>query len=344
MPEDGSEWLHLLPGGGEVHTADGRGPYLVDDYQDLAERSLLEGDSLVLDECHSTDLAAPRGEPAPARGWINRLEARANGIWGLVQWTETGKQLRADKAYRGISPVIAHDRDKRILAIRRASLVNQPNLKGLEALHAEGNPMEMMKKIAEALGLGEDADEEMILAAIHKMKKGGGADADKEAMQSALTDALAPIGQALALQGEVTTDAIVERIGALQADGDDNAITVLQSELTATTTKLNALQEGIALQAATAFVDQAIAEGRVGVKPLRERYIAMHQKDPEGTEELIGAMAKVAGTALHQERSGPKPSADITEADQSVIALMGLDPKAFKAARMAELGIEEEAA
>ena len=30
------EWLHLLPGGGEIHTGDGRGPYTVDDYEALA--------------------------------------------------------------------------------------------------------------------------------------------------------------------------------------------------------------------------------------------------------------------------------------------------------------------
>jgi phage I-like protein len=343
MPEDGREWLHLLPGGGRVETVDGRGPYTVEDYDALTAASLTDGERLVLDECHSTDLAAPLGQPAPARGWIVALEAREDGIWGLVEWTGTGRQLREDKAYRGISPVIAHTKNKQIVAIRRASLVNQPNLKGLEALHAEENGMNFMKAIAAALGLGEDASEEAILAAVKKMGDGG----DNDAMQSAISAALEPIATALALQGEVTCDAIVSQIGALRADGgnENAAITALQSELVATTKQLNALQANISLQAAQAFVDGAIAEGRVGVKPMRDRYIAMHQKDPKGTEELIAAMPAVASEAVSLHGRQPaRTTTDLDEADRAVIALMGIDPAAFKKARAAELGIEEEAA
>ncbi len=340
LPDDGCEWLHLLPGGGRIETVDGRGPYTVENYEALVANSLADG-NLVLDECHSTDLAAPKGQPAPARGWIVALEARADGVYGLVEWTGTGRQLRKDKAYRGISPVIAHTKDKRVVAIRRASLVNQPNLKGLEALHAEDNGMDFMKQLAAALGLGEDATEEAILAAVKANFSGG-----EDEVDNAINAALQPIATALALQGAVTSDAIVARLGTLREGGsDDTAITALQSELTATTKQLNALQAGISLQAATAFVDQAIAEGRVGVKPLRGRYIAMHQKDPKGTEELIAAMPAVATevVSLHG-RQPARTTTDLDDADRAVIALMGIDPAAFKKARAAELGIEEEVA
>jgi phage I-like protein len=342
MPEDGREWLHLLPGGGRIETLDARGPYTVEDYAAVAAASLTDGERLVLDECHSTDLAAPMGQPAPARGWIVALEARRDGIWGLVEWTGTGRQLREDKAYRGISPVIAHTKNKQVVAIRRASLINQPNLKGLEALHAEENGMDFMKAIAAALGLGEDASEEAILAAVKKMSDGG-----KDVMEDAINAALQPIATALALQGEVTAPAIVSRIGALRTEGgsDETAIIALQSELAATTKQLNTLQARISLQAAEAFVDQAIAEGRVGVKPLRDRYIAMHQKDPTGTEELVKAFPAVASEAVSLHGRQPaRTTTDLDEADRAAIALMGIDPAAFKKARAAELGIEEEAA
>ncbi|WP_237440632.1 phage protease [Erythrobacter ramosus] len=343
MPEDGREWLHLLPGGGRVETVDGRGPYTVEDYDALIAASLTDGERLVLDECHSTDLAAPLGQPAPARGWIVALEARQDGIWGQVEWTGTGRQLREDKAYRGISPVIAHTKNKQIVAIRRASLVNQPNLKGLEALHAEENGMDFMKAIAAALGLGDDATEEAILAAVKKMS--GGSENNKE-MASAINAALQPIATALALQGAVTSDAILTRIGTLREGvADETAITALQSQLVETTKQFNALQASISLQAAQAFVDGAIAEGRVGVKPMRDRYIAMHQKDPKGTEELIAAMPAVASEAVSLHGRQPaRTTTDLDEADRAVIALMGIDPAAFKKARAAELGIEEEVA
>lgn len=112
------EWIHLVPTG-QVTTIDGRGPYRVADATALARVSLqaADGQRLVLDENHSTDLAAPKGEPAPARGWIVELEARPDGIWGKVEWTKSGLELMADKAYRHISPVITHLEDGLVLSL-----------------------------------------------------------------------------------------------------------------------------------------------------------------------------------------------------------------------------------
>ena len=47
-------------------------------------------------------------------------------------------------------------------------------------------------------------------------------------------------------------------------------------------------------------------------------------------------MPKVAGS-LGGNRPAPKKSADLDDADRSVIALMGLDPAEFKKARAAEV-------
>ncbi|KZX92308.1 hypothetical protein A3718_12115 [Erythrobacter sp. HI0019] len=336
-----SEWLHLLPGGGTVRTGDGRGPYTVDDYEALAAVSLGDGDRLVLDECHSTDLAAPKGQSAPARGWIVALEARADGIWGQVEWTGTGRQLRADKAYRGISPVIAHTKDNRIVAIKRASLVNDPNLQGLTALHQKESEMDFRAMLIELLKLDTDADDAAIEAALRKAMEGPAEEADVE---TAVQSALAPIRKQLQLEDGAD---IAATITALQAAGNDDRqteiITSLQGQLTAVSTQLAEMQTDQALQAATRFVDNAIAEGRVGVKPQRDLYIAMHQENPQRTETLIGAMAKVGGISLHAQRDVPGRTAELDDADTSVIALMGIDPEEFKKTRAAELGVEQEA-
>ncbi|MBL45132.1 MAG: hypothetical protein CMN71_10580 [Sphingomonadaceae bacterium] len=336
-----SEWLHLLPGGGEIHTGDGRGPYTVDDYEALAAASLGDGERLVLDECHSTDLAAPKGHSAPARGWIVELQARADGIWGLVEWTGTGRQLRADKAYRGISPAILHTRDKKIVGIARASLVNVPNLKGLTALHQKETSMNFRELLIELLKLDREADDAAIEAALRKAMEGAGKEADVE---TAVQSALVPIRQQLGI-GE--DGDIAETITALQAAGNDDRtteiITSLQSQLGDVTTRLTALQAKQTLDAATAFVDKAIEEGRVGVKPQRDVYIAMHQENPQRTETLIGAMAKVGGGPSLHQRQVPDRNAELDHTDNSVIALMGLDPEEFKKTRAAELGVEQEA-
>lgn len=330
------DWVHLLPVG-EVRTVDGRGPYRVKDVQALMAASLPDGAKLVLDENHSTDLAAPKGGEAPARGWIVELQARQDGIWGRVEWTPRGREIVGSREYRGISPVIAHAKDKTVLAIRRASLVNQPNLEGLTALNSEDN-MDFRNSVASALGLAEGATDDEIVSAV----RNACGNMTAEAAQAALQSALSPIATAAGLAADADAEAIVAGVTALQAGqgGDDEAVTALQSELAAVTTKLNTLEAGIARQAAETFVDGAIAEGRVGVKPLRDRYIAMHQKDPAGTEELVAAMPKVAGTALHQRKSAERT--DLDEADKSVIALMGLDPEEFKKTRAAEAGETEE--
>jgi phage I-like protein len=176
---DVPEFVHLLPAG-KILTRDGRGPYRLDDATAVIAGSLAKGASLPIDENHSTDLAAPKGAPAPARGWIVELQARADGIWGRVQWTDEGRGMVASRAYRHISPVIAYDATGRVHRILRASLVNEPNLVSLTALNAANataNPEPFimdLTKLIEMLGLPADADEAAVIEAIRALSQKAG--------------------------------------------------------------------------------------------------------------------------------------------------------------------------
>lgn len=279
------EWIHLIPAG-EIRTNDGRGPYRVNDMTALMAASLKAGDKLVLDSVHATDLAAPRGEDAPARGWIVELQARADGIWGRVEWTATGRRMVEDREYRGVSPVIAHRKDGTVVQLLRASLVNAPNFQGLKALHQEERRMDFRAKLLEVLGLGSDADDDAIVAAISS-KLEAKSDDRAEALQSALGS----IAVAVGLDGKAETSAIVAGVEQLKAaEGADERITALQAELAGVTTELSALRTDSKKKAAEAFVDGAIAAGRMGIKPVRDRYISMHMKNAAETEELVNAM------------------------------------------------------
>lgn len=339
-PEDGSEWIHLLPGGGKVETQDKRGPYSVPSYDAIVTAFNQAQQPLVVDECHATDLAAPLGGSAPARGWIVALEARQDGIWGRVEWNSEGRKLRADKAYRGISPAILHDKAMRVLGIARASLINLPNLKGLTALHQEERRMDWKAMLIEALGLEADATDEAIEAAVIKKLGMGDEEASEEALQSALQAQAKPIAAALGLQADASSDAIVTAIGQLKSGGND-VITTLQSELTSVSEQLTALQSERAGEKSAAFIDQAIREGRVGVKAKRKEYIAMHQENAERTEAVIEALPKVAGLALQHREEPARSSSDLSDGDKAAIALMGVDPAAFKKTRAVELGETE---
>lgn len=324
------EWVHLLPNG-EIRTADSRGPFHVRNGAALMQRSLTAGDRLVIDENHATDLAAPRGEPAPARGWITELQARQDGIWGKVEWTTAGRRLLASKAYRGISPVIEYLADKSIVAIRRASLVNQPNLRGLTALNSESSTMDFLAKLAAALGLDSNASEEVILADVAKLKDESGekaADA-KVALQAQLS----PIAEALGLAKDAESDVIVSTATALMAAGADkngDVVTGLMGQITALSAEVETLRTDTAREKATAFVDGAIAARKAGVKPLREHYIAMHMQDPERVEKEINSFVSlnVSHTGLQPEPPKDGKTA-LTPEQKRAVALMGIDEAAY---------------
>jgi len=336
LPEDGKapEWVHLLPTG-EIRTIDGRGPYRVTDAAAVIAESLQSISGAVIDENHATDLAAPRGEAAPARAWIREFEARADGIWGKVDWTAAGARLVTSKAYRGLSPVIEYMPDGRVVAIRRASLVNRPNLRGLTALHSEEPTMTLLEKLAAALGLPAATTEEAAIAAVTTMH------AARAETSTALQAALAPIAKAVGLAETADARAVlvgVQGVAAAAGQGTDQVVTALQAELATVTTQLNGLLGEGKKRAAETFVDAAIREGRVGVKPMRERYVAMHQVDPANVEALIAAMPVLGGGGQIVPATPPAANGEISlnAAEAQAAKLLGIDPKAMAATLKAE--------
>jgi phage I-like protein len=166
--EAGADWIHLLPAG-VIRTNDGRGPYRIADAKELIDASLLQaGGKLAIDENHAIDLAAPKGGPSPAVGWIVALQTRADGVWGHVEWNDAGKQLIATKAYRGISPVFVHNQAGTISRLLRASLTNSPNLRDLTALHQE-NAMDELAELRELLELSAEADAPTIVGKVREL-------------------------------------------------------------------------------------------------------------------------------------------------------------------------------
>jgi phage I-like protein len=281
---DAPEWVHLLPiQGGKVLTRDPRGPYTVPDVDAVIAASMAEAEGLLIDENHVTDAPGNQGREAPARGWIKEMQARADGIWGRVEWNAAGRALLAERAYRRLSPVIRHLADKKIIQIIGASLTNRPNLVGITALNTENAGMSW-DKIAKALGLADGAGEEDILTAIGKM-----------ATATAAQSALAEVGTAL---GVANGDSAAIVAAAKAAKAGDTAMTALQAELKDVSAKLVALQTEGARDRAAAFVDGAIKRGHVGVKPLRDHYIARHMADAAAVEKEIGAMPVIAPGAL----------------------------------------------
>lgn len=255
------EWVQLLPAG-LIATGDTRGPYSVRDMAQVIALSFADGDRLPIDENHSTDLAAPKGLPAPARGWITAMEARDGSLWGRVEWTAMGRQLVEGREYRGISPVIIHDKNKRIERILRASLVNRPNLRGLARLNAEGS-MDLMKTLVGVLGLDPaNTTPEQVVEAIKKLQGGGKAMHAQEQQSTELrtifgVDAEGDLVAAARASTEARTAA---------ADGEGKVVKALQAEIADLGTEIKTLRDSGAKKSADVFVDGEIKKGRAGVK------------------------------------------------------------------------------
>jgi hypothetical protein len=80
------------------------------DCEDIVKNFARFGIKLVIDYEHQSLNSVDNGEPAPAAGWINKLEKKDNGIWATdIEWTEEAKGYIETKRYRYISPVILFD-------------------------------------------------------------------------------------------------------------------------------------------------------------------------------------------------------------------------------------------
>lgn len=318
------EWVHLLPTvQGKVQTQDNRGPYDVTDAEAIIAASFADQPKLQIDENHAEDLKSGKGEPSPARGWITELQARADGIWGKVEWTSAGRTLVADKAYRAMSPVILHDKAKRVVAILRASLVNRPNLKGLVSLNQETS-MDAMAQMAAALGLAEGASADDILAAI-KALKDKKSDDDMPAMQSALTE----IGVALGVEGQAKPDAIVA--AAKLAAGGKDSLVALQSQVTSLTAELNTIKSASARAASEAYVKGEIAKGRLIPANAVDDMISLHMSNPDLAIKMVeGALM---GAPTHTVATPPAAKdgvVSLNAAQLEACAALGLSEEDYK--------------
>jgi phage I-like protein len=130
-----TQWVHLLPAG-TVTGRDGRGPYTVDAeaVQAVLAAYAAHGGHLPVDYEHQSLGASQRSGPVPAAGWIEALEARADGVWGLVRWTERAAELLSRREYRYLSPVFSYLVESgRVIALEGAALTHTPNLAELQA-------------------------------------------------------------------------------------------------------------------------------------------------------------------------------------------------------------------
>jgi len=166
----GPEWIKVTPRG-KFTARDGR---VFDvDPELLAARFAKDGVDLPVDIDHATVKKALFGDEAPAVGWISKLEARADGLYGKVEWLEKGLRTLAARTHRYISPTLKHDDNGKAYWLHSAALVaapaaSMPSVASADLANHQEKPM--LKAIAAALGLSEDASEASCLSAVTNLK------------------------------------------------------------------------------------------------------------------------------------------------------------------------------
>lgn len=247
-------WVQLFPAGPELVARDGR-RWIADPAAVIAAFASNRG-PLPIDYEHGQDHLAVRGEAAPAAGWIVALEDRGGEVWGQVEWTERAAAMIAAREYRFLSPAFNHEKGGRVTRLLGAGLVNRPALE-MTALSRETPTAQkehmMLKAIAKALGLPDDAKEDAILTAIAARDRTITALAGALKIEAGAVDEASVAGAVARLREEAAT----------AAQPGQAELAALRQTLADTQTALTALQKKDGDREIDAALDRVAAEGKI---------------------------------------------------------------------------------
>ena len=117
-------WANLLPKSPDLTARDGR-RWRYSPAEVIAAFTANQG-PLAVDYEHAQD-RRPKGEQAPAAGWIVAMEERDGALWGEIEWTERAGNMVREREYRFLSASM-QTVDGRIIGLHGAGLVNRPAL------------------------------------------------------------------------------------------------------------------------------------------------------------------------------------------------------------------------
>lgn len=177
LPADG--WVHLASIGEHPHDNGEEAVVQVVDsaaVDRMVREFQAEGRPRLLDFDHESRDAS---KSTVAAGWVEEVQARANGLWGRVRWSDQGQLAVGNGRFRFISPVwtvtkLGGDR-VRPVRLLDAALTNQPNLSGMLPISNRGlgpqTTNTTMKTVAALLGLNDAAAEEQISSAVRNLQE-----------------------------------------------------------------------------------------------------------------------------------------------------------------------------
>lgn len=329
VPEGLPVWIHILPSG-TFRGRDGRGPYVLGDAQAVIQASLsyAAGADLVVDYDHQTLSAEEHSGPVPAAGWIKALEAREDGIWARVEWTDAAAASLKAKEYRYFSPVFDYDtRTGEVARIKLGALTNVPNLPLQAAASRQGDTMnELLERLCYMLNLPLTTTVEDMLGQLDKLKE----------MIAGAKDTVAAsidLAKLVGLPTETAMAALVQSVQSRLAQPPDPAQWVPRPQFDVISRALTELQGKTQTAEVERLVTEAMSAGKVppAMKAWATDYAT---RDHEGFKQFV-ENAPVIADANHSA-GGLPPGGDaktLTPEEETVAHAMGLSAEAFLAAK-----------
>lgn len=312
LPQGEAPKSILLIPAGRFSPRDARKPWANSDPEAViaASDALQMTAGLPIDYDHATDLAAPKGMPAPAAGWIKKLRVQDGAIWGDVEWTEAGAKAVASGAWRYISPVFDYSKKDRIVTrLLRAALTNNPALYDTAIAAREGKQEEddmehdeFKAKLAALHGLGEDASHEEILKACQAAKAAAEDDDEDE--------------------GEDTDQAAARLIASGKV--------VSQEKFTSLLTEVNQLKADRRRETAAVKVDAAIREFKL-TPAQRDWAISYCAADEKAFDEFIAKQPalKLGADGRFEHRNPGEQGAVLSKDEERICAAFGMKSEEY---------------
>ena len=311
--------IHLIPIG--YHKTE-KGDFTLDDIPAIIAKFENSKNDMVIDYEHQT----LHGNEAPAAGWIKRLFAKEDGLWGDVEWTEKARNYIKNKEYRYLSPVFAIDATRKVIKLINAGLTNQPAIDGMQPLVnkenlniEEGQDMfneKQSKELLQLLACKEDSTVETVFDAIKKLKEKAEVIANK-----AVTTAL----------GVSETARESEIVGTIMAmkQGSDSA--------TDMAARLAAMETAMKKRNAEEAIELAMKQGKItpAQKEWAESYATA---DLEGFK-VFAAKAPVVVPIGNFVPTGKGNNGNAVDDSQLMInKMLGIDTELFKKHNVKEEG------
>lgn len=326
LQEEGAglaEWYHLVPSG-EFAGRDGRGPYVLEDAQAFIRRFIDWGVDLCVDYEHQSLDAKQKAGPVPAAGWIKALEARENGIWARIDWTEAAASCLRAKEYRFLSPVYTFNpRTGAVQMLTGAGLTNYPNLNLQAAASRQGATMdELRERLCYLLNLPLTTTDEELKGHLDKLKAMIDA-------STAATAAQAQLAKAVGLAEGADMATVATTVQSRLSAAPDPAAYVPKSAFDQVSHSFQTLRDQVAKEGAERLVQEAMSSGKVP-PALKDWATDYATRSPEDFKRYLET-APVHSAAHSNEGKPPTATGTttLTPDQEAVIAACGLDRDAF---------------